>query len=108
MAGKLSDLTDHELMVIQKTGIDADNFIRANELFVNHLKPALEVERERAKSDGDWAPGRATDLEVIALFNSFNSGKRAGLKMLETICTKIVNRGIDAGLELERRKKRKV
>lgn len=102
---KLSELTDQELFVIQKTGIDADNFLKLNEFYTKHLKPALEVERENAKNDGDWIPGRATDLETVALYNAFNSGKRHGLNAPETACNRIISRGIDVGKEIERRRK---
>lgn len=106
MAGKLSELTDQELLVVQRIGIEADNFLRNADLYVKHLKPALDAERERAKTDGDWVPGRETQLETLALYNSFNSGKRVGLRMIETVIAKIINRGKDAGEEYERRRKK--
>ena len=105
MGNKLSELTSQELFVIERTGIEATNFLTSNEFYVNHLKPALEVERERAKNGGEWKPGLITDLATIALHNSFCSGERNGLKILEDICARIVNRGLDAGREIERRKK---
>jgi hypothetical protein len=102
---KLSELTEQDLLVIQKTGIDADNFLRGNDLFVRHIKPALEVKREAAKRDGDWNPGKTTDATAALAYNAFNSGVRAGLLGIDAVCMGIINRGIDAAKELDRRRK---
>ena len=105
MAAKLSELTMNDLLVIQRTGIDVDNFMRYNELYVNHIRPALEHKREQAVSDGEWTPVKTTDAGAAIAFNAFNSGLRVGLKGIEGVCLKIYNRGLDAAKEIERRKK---
>jgi hypothetical protein len=102
---KLSELTEQELIAIQKLGIDANHFLLNNELYAKHIKPALEAQRDSAKSDSDWTPGKVTDTECIAVISVYNSGKRHGLRAIDTVCAGIVNRGVDAGRELERRRK---
>ena len=105
MAAKLSELTMNELLVIQRAGIDADNFVKANEFYVRHLKPAILRDIERSKYDGDWKPNKSTDATTILLFNSYNSGKVDGINDIESVCKRIVFRGVDATKEIERRKK---
>lgn len=102
---KLSELTMNELMAIQGIGIDADNFLRNNELYIRHIKPAIDHEREVAKANGDWNPSKVCDAVTISLFNSFNSGIRVGINKIDGVCAGIINRGVDAGNEIERRRK---
>ena len=99
----LKAITDQELMVIQKAGIDADNFLRANDFYVNTLKPALKADKETAKNDALWKPGKITDPQVVNAFNAYNSGKADGLDGINTVCTRIIRDGERAGKELERR-----
>lgn len=105
MHKNIRDLTIQDLMAVQKTGIDAANFLSDNEFYTRHLKPEMEVLREQAKSDGDWNPTKTTDTAAVALFNAYNSGKRAGLAGIEAVCRRLITKGEDAGRELERRAK---
>lgn len=105
MSKSITVMTTDELLVVQRAGVDASNFLR-NDFYATTLRPRLEAMREQAKNDGDWTPAKSTDTEVVALFNAYNSGKRAGLAGIEAACYECVRRGEDAGKELERRAKK--
>ena len=106
MEGSMTSMTTQELLVVQKNGIDADNFLKGNEFYLKAIKPGVEYEREVAKKDGDWSPNMSAQLEAIALCNAFNSGKRVGLNIVDTICKRIMARGESAAQELDKRNKR--
>ena len=103
----ITDMTDQELMVVQKNGVDALNFVEGNEFFTKVLKPYLEHEREQAKRDSDWMPGKSADPVEGSMINAFNSGKRIGLAGIEARCQQIILRGIHASDEMARRIKKK-
>ena len=106
MAGMLKDLTDQELIVIQNTGVTAFNFLKNNDFYVSHLKPAIEAKLKASERDGDWSPGKDTNAEVIVAYNAYNSGRKAGIGIISTVCQDIINRGNNAAQELERRAKK--
>jgi hypothetical protein len=102
---KLNEATEQELLAVQRMGFEAVSFLSNNDLYVKHIKPALEHKRECAKKDGEWTPAKTTDATAALAFNAYNSGLRAGLAGIEAVCASIINRGVDAGKELERRRK---
>lgn len=102
---KLSDATEQELRAIQDMGFEASNFLSNNDLYTKYIKPAIDHKRECAKKDGEWTPAKTTDATAALAFNAYNSGLRAGLAGIDTVCTSIINRGVDAGKVLERRRK---
>jgi hypothetical protein len=108
MANKsITDMNDQELIVVQKNGVDALNFLEGNDFFKRVLQHAIEHEREQAKIDSDWAPGKSTDPVEGSMINAFNSGKRMGLALINTVCNRIIKRGMDASAEIIRRSKKK-
>ena len=108
MANKsLTEMNDQELMVTQKHGADALAFLEGNEFFVRTLKPFIDLEREQAKRDSDWVPGKTTDATECAMVNAFNSGKRHGLAAIEVQCQRIISRGMSAADEMSKRSRKK-
>lgn len=106
MSAMLKDLSEHELIVIQNAGTTAFNFLKNNEFYVNSLKPAIEAKLKASERDGDWSPGKDPAPDTIVAYNAYNSGRKAGINIIPTICQDIINRGINAGQELERRAKK--
>ena len=103
----ISDMTEQELFAIQKNGVDADNFAHGDNFYTAVVRPGVDYEREIAKKDSDWTPGKSMDPVEIALVNAYNSGKRAGLAIVDVVCQRISVRGKDASQELARRAKKK-
>lgn len=104
--GGISTFSEQELIVIQKIGVDADNFLKLNEFYLTQLKPELRYRREQSKLDSDWSPGRTVNTDEIALINVFNSGKRQGLAVIESHCLFLKKKGDNATAELQRRAKK--
>lgn len=105
MLKPMKEMTDQELLALQKTGIDADNFLRLNEFYTRHLKPELDHMRDQAKDDGEWNPNKTTDPAAALAYNAYNSGKRAGLNGIEAACKRNIAWGESASKELDRRAK---
>jgi hypothetical protein len=100
-----SDKTDSELAAIVKTGAEAVQFL-ASEFYVGKLRPQLEREMRAAKKNGDWHPGMATDMEAIAIINSYNSGLQTGLSGIEVTVNQLIKNGLEAEKEINRRKEK--
>ena len=99
---KFSDKTDEELGGTIRLGAEVEVFIKG-EFFTNRLKPQMDKERDAAKANGDWFPGKTTDLAAIAITNAFNSGVREGIRIMEATLGKLIQDSREAEKEIKYR-----
>ncbi len=98
-----SKMTNDELAAAVSKGAAVALFISENAIYRDIILPAIAEADKVASRDGDWRPGHVTDAVAIAIYNSYNSGKKDAHGFVASVLERVVRDGEEARKELERR-----
>jgi len=105
MSKSFKNMNDDELNSVISNGHTAVGFKESP--FGIIISECMKNETNIAKSDSEWNPSKAIDLNVIALTNAYNSGKIAGINIIKTVIQRFIIDKDEALKELKIREERK-
>lgn len=100
-----SKMTDDQLSASVSLGAEAAFFLTSNPIYIGVILPAVKKMQADSADDGDWKPGKTTDPVAIAVYNSYNSGRKTELNFLADTLDRVVKDGLEAKKEITRREK---